>query len=154
MSNVAEPIGSADAAVANAARLLGTQPALAIEQAAEILKVVPDHPAGTLLLGVARRACGETAAAALVLERLVNLHPRWALAHYELGVTWGVLGRGDRAIQALQQALQLKPDLADAWLALAGAVAIVLGAWQSMRDERTSLYEPSGAPPRPPPARS
>jgi hypothetical protein len=32
---------------------------------------------------------------------------------------------------------------AGAWLALAGAVAILLGAWQSMRDERPSLYEPS-----------
>jgi hypothetical protein len=30
-----------------------------------------------------------------------------------------------------------------AWLALAGAVAILGGAWQSMRDERRSLYAPA-----------
>jgi peptidoglycan/LPS O-acetylase OafA/YrhL len=31
---------------------------------------------------------------------------------------------------------------AGTWLGLVGAVAILLGAWQSLRDERTSLYEP------------
>jgi uncharacterized membrane protein HdeD (DUF308 family) len=41
---------------------------------------------------------------------------------------------------------------AGAWLAFAGALAILLGAWQSMRDEHTSLYEPAAPPPRPPPA--
>jgi hypothetical protein len=41
---------------------------------------------------------------------------------------------------------------AGAWLALAGAVLILAGAWQSMRDERTSTYQPAAPPPRPPPA--
>jgi uncharacterized membrane protein HdeD (DUF308 family) len=41
---------------------------------------------------------------------------------------------------------------AGAWLAFAGALAILLGAWQCMRDEHTSLYEPATPPPRPPPA--
>ena len=30
-----------------------------------------------------------------------------------------------------------------AWLALAGTMLILGGAWQSMRDERRSLYEPA-----------
>ena len=38
-----------------------------------------------------------------------------------------------------------------AWLALAGAVAILLGAWQVLRDERPSLYEPARPQPRPRP---
>jgi hypothetical protein len=38
-----------------------------------------------------------------------------------------------------------------AWLALAGSVAILLGAWQALRDERPSLYEPATPPPRPRP---
>lgn len=38
------------------------------------------------------------------------------------------------------------------WLALAGAVLILIGAWQSMRDERTDLYPPSDAEPRKPTA--
>ena len=50
-------------------------------------------------------------------------------------------------IAALVRVLE-RPDHATslcggAWLALAGAVAILLGAWQSMRDEHTSLYEPA-----------
>ena len=58
-------------------------------------------------------------------------------------------------IAALVRLLE-RPDhasslCAGAWLALAGAVAILLGAWQSMRDERTSLYEPATPAPRPPP---
>jgi hypothetical protein len=36
-----------------------------------------------------------------------------------------------------------------AWLALAGALAILAGAWQSLRDERRSLYKPATPPPRP-----
>lgn len=30
-----------------------------------------------------------------------------------------------------------------AWLALAGAIAMFAGGWQSIRDERTELYEPA-----------
>jgi hypothetical protein len=40
---------------------------------------------------------------------------------------------------------------AGAWLALAGAVAILAGSWQSMRDERTSAYEPPEVETRPAP---
>ena len=39
---------------------------------------------------------------------------------------------------------------AGAWLALAGAVLILLGSWLSMRDERTSLYPPVTHEPRKP----
>jgi hypothetical protein len=35
-----------------------------------------------------------------------------------------------------------------AWLALAGAVVILAGAWQTMRDEHGPLYDPAEPPPR------
>jgi Na+-transporting NADH:ubiquinone oxidoreductase subunit NqrE len=35
------------------------------------------------------------------------------------------------------------------WLALAGALAILLGAWHATRDERRSLYPPALPPARP-----
>jgi hypothetical protein len=35
-----------------------------------------------------------------------------------------------------------------AWLALAGALAMLLGSWQSLRDEHSSLYSPATPPPR------
>jgi hypothetical protein len=40
---------------------------------------------------------------------------------------------------------------AGAWLALAGAVAMLIGSWQTMRDERTGMYEPPSPPRRPAP---
>jgi hypothetical protein len=40
---------------------------------------------------------------------------------------------------------------AGAWVALAGALAILIGAWQSMHDERGSLYPPATPEPRPRP---
>lgn len=38
-----------------------------------------------------------------------------------------------------------------AWLALAGAIAVLLGGWQAIRDERPSMYEPARPPARPRP---
>jgi hypothetical protein len=58
-----EPVGTLEVALAHAGRLLAFDPLQAAEQATEILKVVPDHPAAVLLLGVARRAAGDAAAA-------------------------------------------------------------------------------------------
>jgi hypothetical protein len=68
---------------------------------------------------------------------------------------WSVLFGLLAVIAALVRVLE-RPDHATSlragvWLALAGAVAILLGAWQSLRDERTSLYEPATPAPRPPP---
>jgi hypothetical protein len=37
---------------------------------------------------------------------------------------------------------------AGAWLALVGAVAMLVGSWWSIGDERTSLYEPATPEPR------
>jgi hypothetical protein len=37
------------------------------------------------------------------------------------------------------------------WLALAGTVAITVGAWEALRDERQSLYMPAEPAPRPRP---
>ncbi|TLZ16441.1 MAG: tetratricopeptide repeat protein [Gammaproteobacteria bacterium] len=125
MTSSAEPVGSIEVALSHTARLLGSQPALAAEQASEVLKVAPGHPLATLLLGVARRGCGDPEAAARILEPLPAAHPNWALAHYEFGITLGALGQGQAAIGALRRALELKPDLAEAWLALAGHLSAI-----------------------------
>jgi hypothetical protein len=37
---------------------------------------------------------------------------------------------------------------AGTWLALVGALLVLIGSWQSMRDERTGLYPPDATPPR------
>jgi predicted Zn-dependent protease len=118
VSEAPEQVGSVEVALRHAARLLESNPDLAAEQAGEILKTVPAHPAAMLLLGVARRSGGDAAAALKSLEPLVAMHPKWALAHYELALTWSAMERGPAAVAELQSALALKPEMADAWRAL------------------------------------
>lgn len=124
MSTTPEPVGTLGVALAHAARLLESRADLAAQQAAEILKSAPSHPLATLLLGVARRVCGDSKAALQVLEPLATLHPQWALAHYELALAYGESDRSADALTALHRALALKPEMADAWRALGDQLTI------------------------------
>jgi tetratricopeptide (TPR) repeat protein len=146
MSGASEPLGTVEVALAHATRLLATHPSRAAEQAREILKVSPDHPAAVLLLGVARRAEGDLPAALEVLEGLAGAHPQWALAHYELARTLGSVGRGDDALTALRRAIEVKPDFADAWRALGDhlmAVGDLAGADEAyLRQIKASTRDP------------
>ena len=112
-------LGSLEVALEHAARMLAAQPALAAEQAREILKVVPGQPLALLLLARAQRACGDFAGALAGLEELCARQPDRADAHYELGVTLGACGRGEAAIAALRRSVALEPHMPDAWRVLA-----------------------------------
>ena len=114
----ATAIGTLEQALAHAERLLGSNPALAGEQAAEILKVATNHPAALRLLAAARIGQGDTQGALEILEPLARSQPNWALAHLDLGLALGHDGRGQQAIDALRRAVALKPDLPQAWRAL------------------------------------
>lgn len=113
------PVGALQLALADAERLLGSEPALAAEQAAEILKSVPGHPAAELLLGAARRRINDLKGALALLQPLARSQPGSLAVHYELGLALGALGRGDEAVAALRKVVELKPDFGDAWRALA-----------------------------------
>jgi Flp pilus assembly protein TadD len=125
LSGQSQHVGSLEIALGHAARLLASQPRLAAEQASEILKVVPGHRGASLLLGVAYRSCGDVEPALLALRKLCHDHPDWALAHYELAVTLGRLGQGDAAIAALRRAVELKPNMSNAWRALGDHLSAV-----------------------------
>ena len=118
MSGAPEAVGTLEIALGRAAQLLASDPALAIEQANEILKVVPGQAAATLILGAANRAAGKLTMALAVLEPLSRAHPAWAGAHYERALALGLVGERDRAIAALRRAVELKPGHGDAWRAL------------------------------------
>jgi tetratricopeptide (TPR) repeat protein len=81
----AESTGTLEQALVHATRMLDTDPRAALNQAEEILKVIPDQPD------------------ALALR----------------GLTLGRLGQGDLALETLRRAVHLKPELPDAWRALA-----------------------------------
>ena len=127
----AEPVGTIEVALQHTARLLDRDPVMAAEQAAEILKVVPQHPAATLLLGVAQRRGGRTEAALSTLERLARAQPNWAAAQYEQALALLDAGQSELAVASLRRAVTLEPDRLDAWRALADAL--------------TSLGDPAGA---------
>jgi tetratricopeptide (TPR) repeat protein len=113
---------SLELALAHAARLLAADPALAAEQATEILRAVGDHPRALHLLATAQVRMGNDQAAVGVLGPLARACPRWAQAHADLGTALSRLGRFDEAIAALRRATELQPELPDAWLALADAL--------------------------------
>jgi tetratricopeptide (TPR) repeat protein len=78
-------MGSVEVALVHATRMFDTDPRAALNQAEEILGVVPDQPDALALRGLAL----------------------------------GRLGQGDEALEALRRAVHLKPELPDAWRALA-----------------------------------
>ncbi|MHB8492388.1 MAG: hypothetical protein ACYDA6_09295 [Solirubrobacteraceae bacterium] len=70
-------------------------------------------------------------------------------------VVWTVLAAMAALVAALVRVFE-RPDhatglCAGTWIALGGVLAILLGAWQAMRDERTSAYEAPAMVRRPPP---
>ena len=115
----AAPTGTLEQALTHAEYLLGSDPVLAGEQATEILKVAAGHPAALRLLAAAKAALGDLPGALDILGPLARAQPNWAAAHLDLGLTLGRSGRGQDAIAALHRAVALKPDLPQAWRALA-----------------------------------
>jgi prepilin signal peptidase PulO-like enzyme (type II secretory pathway) len=90
------------------------------------------------------------AAAALALA-LATVTERTSAIPVAAGV-WSTLCGMVAVIAAVVRLLE-RPDHASevcsgTWLALVGALLVVLGSWQSMRDERTDVYPPDATPPR------
>jgi uncharacterized membrane protein len=103
-------------------------------------------PTLVLLIAAAMGALG--LGASTVTERSTALPVAAAVCSTLLG-TLALIAAMVRVLERPDHATGL---CAGAWLALAGAIAILAGSWQSMRDERTGVYSPAEPPPRPPPA--
>jgi len=125
MSSPPEQVGTLDVALANAARLLHSDPRLAERQAGEILASVPGHPGAELMLAIAARCQGRTAQAIATLEDLAQAHPDWCDAHWQLGLACVQAQSHDAAIESLRRAVALKSDLPDAWRLLADQLTLV-----------------------------
>jgi uncharacterized membrane protein YhhN len=101
--------------------------------------------------GVVLELAAVCAALAMVLSALTERSPALPVST----AVWCVLLGFVAVIAALVRALE-RPDQATevcfgAWLALAGAALVLLGAWLALRDERPSLYGPARPEPRPRP---
>ena len=119
MGNAPRPDPALDAALQRAASLLRSDPALAAREATAILSSRPGHPLAVLFLGMARRQCGDLRGALAILEPLAQRQAGSAAAHYELGVTLGLVGRRIEALASLERAVELKPDVGEAWRLIA-----------------------------------
>ena len=67
------------------------------------------------------------------------------------GVPLGVAGLIAALVRVLERPDHATGLCAGPWLALAGALAMLAGAWRSVRDEHGSLYPPADPAPRPRP---
>jgi len=101
-----------------ASAILATEPATAEREAEAFLRGRPNDPRGLLIVASARRRQGDPVAALAILKPLAAAFPRAAHTRYELGMTLAALDQPETAIQALREAVGMKPDLAEAWRAL------------------------------------
>jgi tetratricopeptide (TPR) repeat protein len=118
-SQVNGELGSIDAALAHAAHCAVDRPRLALDQVDEILRVTPGHPQALLIRGRAQRLAGDPAAACATLHALADAQPRSAATAHELGLALHAADDDAGAVAWLRRAVALKPDLAEAWIALA-----------------------------------
>lgn len=116
------PTGSLQQALAHAGRLLRSDPALAVEQLGEILRVVPEHPAALQMLAKAYSLLGQFPAALDILDRLAKAFPEHAAVQCDLGCALHSAGRDREAVAALRRAVKLDPDLPQAWRTLGDAL--------------------------------
>ena len=122
MNTTAEPLGTLEFALQNAARLLEREPAAAAEQAAEILKVIPDQPHALALSGLALGKLGQGDAAIDALRRALQFKPDLPDAWRALGDHYSALEMHDAADAAFAQHIRYStrdPKLMSAALALA-----------------------------------
>jgi hypothetical protein len=101
---------------------------------------------GVVLLLVA--VCG---ALAMVVSALTERTTALPVSTAVWCVLLGLLAVIAAIVRVLERPEHASSVCIGAWLALAGAVAILVGAWQALRDERPQLYPPArpAAPPRP-----
>jgi hypothetical protein len=116
-----------------------------------------ETPSGSLdawnTFGVAVAVLILAAAGAIVLA-IATVTERTTALPVAAGV-WSTLFGIIATIAAIVRVLE-RPDHATAlcggaWLALAGALLVLVGSWQSMRDERPGLYKPAEPPVQPTP---
>jgi hypothetical protein len=89
---------------------------------------------------------------ALALVTLTERTPALPVATAVWSTLFGLVAVVAAAVRLLESPDGASSPRVGAWLALAGALALAIGSWQSMRDERTSLYPlPERADPRPAP---
>ncbi len=103
-------------------------------------------PALVLLIAAAAAALG------LVVSTITERSTALPVAAAVWSTLFGIVAVIAAIVRVLERPEHATSLCSGAWLALAGAILMLVGSWQSLRDERSSLYEPAEPPPLPPPA--
>lgn len=90
-------------------------------------------------------------ALALVLATVTERTTAIPVAAGVWSTLFGMIGTVAAIVRLLERPEHATELCAGAWLALIGALAVLIGSWQSMRDERTDAYPPDTSEPRPAP---
>ena len=98
----------------------------AVEAARQYGASAPGDPRRALAYVEKLSRVGDTALAARLAEQLRAQRPNDPAIHYVQGLLASRMGDFERAEASLRQALQLKPDLADAW--------VQIGAFRNFAD--------------------
>jgi Na+-transporting NADH:ubiquinone oxidoreductase subunit NqrE len=85
---------------------------------------------------------------ALVLTTVTERSTALPVAAAVWSTFFGIVGVIAALVRLLERPEDASALCAGAWLAFAGALLILGGSWQSMRDERTSRYPPAAPEPR------
>ncbi len=118
---------------------MDTDPALAEQQAREILKPFPNEINALALLGAALRAQRKFEPALETLEKAIKQDPGLGLARQEIGMTLLAAGRGAEAVDHLRKAVKILPDSPVAWQALADVLTAQGEAEESRKARRRLL---------------
>lgn len=119
----AAPSAILEIALDQSLRLLEAEPALAEEQAREILRAFDSEARAFVILSKALRMQDDAEGALEAADNAIAIDPEIADAHLERGLSLLVLNRQDDAIGAFETVLALKPDHAPAWRTLGDALA-------------------------------
>jgi hypothetical protein len=87
----------------------------------------------------------------LVLATLTERSTALPVAAAIWSTFFGLLGLIAAIVRLLERPDDAHRLCAGAWVAFAGALLVLAGSWQSIRDERTGLYPPAAPEPREPP---
>lgn len=91
------------------------------------------------------------AALALMAATLLERSPAVPVAGEVWATVFGFVGVIAALVRVLERPQHASSLCAGAWLALAGALLVLVGAWQAMGDERTDRYPPAQPERRKPP---
>lgn len=140
-----KPQASVETALTHAMNLLAKDPALAIEQANQILLAVPDEPVATLILGLAFNAQQDFARAIAELQPLSETQPDAPAVQMALGIALAGVERPQEALAAFEKAAALQPTLPSVWLHIAGLLSAdddPRAAKAYLMHARTGMHDP------------